>query len=362
MTELIERGRQARTCACALSDCVVALLEAGADVPLELVKTSFQLSHDANDAAAQNQVLLARTDEVKAAFAEHTVVTDDNKNALLLACASVGLVHRLRVILEAGANAAYTDEDGCTALMLACSNKHEAAAAVLVEATKLAGALDLTGRDGNTALELATDAATFECLRAAGAKMPDITIYNRNALLLRYADNGHALLLSAALQAGANVDCTGTAPNFTPVLALVTSCDVLQCKFCLSNIRLLTSLYTCLRAGHNCQRQQATIVGCWKDSRWYEIWQIRSMSPLHLAAMGGYSSVVVQLFGGGRVRQPKSRALWPNPAGVVRGTRAYRGGEAAERGKKCSLLGLASARHEGRPRALARTQDVHPIF
>ena len=34
-------------------------------------------------------------------------------------------------------------QDGCTALWLACDNKHEAAAAELMEATKLAGALDL---------------------------------------------------------------------------------------------------------------------------------------------------------------------------------------------------------------------------
>ena len=32
---------------------------------------------------------------------------------------------------------------GCTALWLACANKHEGAAAELMEATKLAGALDL---------------------------------------------------------------------------------------------------------------------------------------------------------------------------------------------------------------------------
>ena len=34
-------------------------------------------------------------------------------------------------------------QDGCTALWLACENKHEAAAAEVMEATKLAGALDL---------------------------------------------------------------------------------------------------------------------------------------------------------------------------------------------------------------------------
>ena len=54
-------------------------------------------------------------------------------------------------------------------------------------------------QDGNTALELTKDAATFECLRAAGAKM------NKNALLLRYAEKGAAALVRVLLQAGANV-------------------------------------------------------------------------------------------------------------------------------------------------------------
>ena len=60
-------------------------------------------------------------------------------------------------------------------------------------------------QDGNTALELTKDAATFECLRAAGAKMPDITDENKNALLLRYARNGGAALVRVLLEAGANV-------------------------------------------------------------------------------------------------------------------------------------------------------------
>ena len=53
---------------------------------------------------------LASTDEVKAVFVEHTVITDDNKNALLLDCARFGLVSRLRAVLQAGANAAHADE------------------------------------------------------------------------------------------------------------------------------------------------------------------------------------------------------------------------------------------------------------
>ncbi len=56
---------------------------------------------------------LGSTDEVKAAFAEHFAhvdITDDNKDALLLACARAGLASRVRAVLEAGADAAHTDQ------------------------------------------------------------------------------------------------------------------------------------------------------------------------------------------------------------------------------------------------------------
>ena len=49
-------------------------------------------------------------------------------------------------LIKEGADAALTDADGRTALMLACENEHEAAAAELMEATKRAGALDLQDR------------------------------------------------------------------------------------------------------------------------------------------------------------------------------------------------------------------------
>ena len=56
---------------------------------------------------------LASTDEVKAAFVEHRehgVITDDNKNELLLECARLGLASRVRALLQAGANAAHADK------------------------------------------------------------------------------------------------------------------------------------------------------------------------------------------------------------------------------------------------------------
>ena len=57
----------------------------------------------------------------------------------------------------------------------------------------------------------------LECLRAAGAKMPDITDENKNALLLRYAQNGAAGGVIAVLQAGANTDHRDPGNKDTPL-------------------------------------------------------------------------------------------------------------------------------------------------
>ena len=53
---------------------------------------------------------LASNDEVKAAFAEHTVITDHNKDTLLLLCARLGLASRVRAVLQAGANAGHINQ------------------------------------------------------------------------------------------------------------------------------------------------------------------------------------------------------------------------------------------------------------
>ena len=56
---------------------------------------------------------LASNDKVEAAFvehAEHSDITDDNKDTLLLLCASLGLASRVRAVLQAGANAAHTNQ------------------------------------------------------------------------------------------------------------------------------------------------------------------------------------------------------------------------------------------------------------
>ena len=93
-------------------------------------------------------------------------------------------------------------------------------------------------QNGNTALELAKNAATFEFLREAGAKMPDITDENKNVLLLRYARNGAAHLLRAVLQAGANADHT----DEVRVLRVISDgmpVRVRNCSTCLCTVYLV---------------------------------------------------------------------------------------------------------------------------
>ena len=56
---------------------------------------------------------LASNADVKTAFvehAEHSDITDDNKDTLLLLCARLGLASRVRAVLQAGANAAHTNQ------------------------------------------------------------------------------------------------------------------------------------------------------------------------------------------------------------------------------------------------------------
>ena len=76
-------------------------------------------------------------------------------------------------LLWHGADATLTDEFGATALILACYNKNEAAAAELMQATKLAGALDQLSPDNKkSALHFASEkglAGTVAKLLSLGA-------------------------------------------------------------------------------------------------------------------------------------------------------------------------------------------------
>jgi ankyrin repeat protein len=130
-----------------LGSTVATLLSLGADITLK-------------ERSGMTPFELAQGEDVRAAFAKHwsqVDITNENKNALLKVCASLGIAARLPAVLQAGADPALTDENGCTSLWVACFNKQEAAAAELMEATKRAGALDLQNKSRNmSALHVAS--------------------------------------------------------------------------------------------------------------------------------------------------------------------------------------------------------------
>jgi ankyrin repeat protein len=83
-----------------LAGTVAQLLALGADATL-------------TDKEGKTAVEHAGNDKVKAAFvehAEHSDITDDNKDALLLLCAYRGLAPRVRAVLQAGANAGHINQ------------------------------------------------------------------------------------------------------------------------------------------------------------------------------------------------------------------------------------------------------------
>ena len=95
---------------------------------------------------------------------EETITFDANsgpgygKRALHLVAEGGGPLALLLLLLVAGARVDAQDDDGYTALMLACANNQEAAAGELMEATKRAGALDLQDRwEKRSALHIASE-------------------------------------------------------------------------------------------------------------------------------------------------------------------------------------------------------------
>ena len=114
----------------------------GTDVCVCVPSQGGDWKQSALDVASENG--LAGTVEcLVAAGAKMPDITDENKNELLLRCAHLGAASRLPALLQAGADPAHTDTNGKTGLWLACEIKDEATAAVLMEETKGAGALNL---------------------------------------------------------------------------------------------------------------------------------------------------------------------------------------------------------------------------
>ena len=158
----------------------------------------------------------------------------------LFYAAEEGLLELVADLIKEGADVNEQNQDGFTALMLACVEKKEEAAALLTEATKNAAALDvqdtkykrsalhyasssglesivakllslgadvaLKDKAGNTAVERAQNAQTIEVLKGAGATMPEFPEEKKNDLLIQYAEKGLAGGALMALQAGADVN------------------------------------------------------------------------------------------------------------------------------------------------------------
>ena len=140
------------------------------------------LLEDGDDVAARDNygrtpVDYACNEEVKAVFFRHS----------LLLAAQFGKEEFVAEHIAQGADLAARDGCGRTALVVACAHGQRAAAALLVEPTKAADALDAVGRDGFSALMWAEDRgldgvalSLRECV-AAPVRRPALALFRGEA-------------------------------------------------------------------------------------------------------------------------------------------------------------------------------------
>jgi ankyrin repeat protein len=109
-----------------------------------------------------------------------------------------------------------------TALMVACAQKNEEAAALLMEATKNAGALDVQGGSSDSsALYIATIdglESTVSKLLSLGADvaLKDRNKYSQKTPLHKAAEHGHLNIVQAFTSTGAEVNCKDSC-SYTPL-------------------------------------------------------------------------------------------------------------------------------------------------
>jgi ankyrin repeat protein len=119
-----------------------AVLRAGADL-----KHTDERGITALMVACENKKEAAASELMEATKNAGALDVQDNNNKWsAMHWASInGLENAVSKLLSLGADAALKDKYGRTALMVACAEKNEEAAALLMEATKNAGALDVQG-------------------------------------------------------------------------------------------------------------------------------------------------------------------------------------------------------------------------
>jgi ankyrin repeat protein len=141
-----------------LESAVAKLLSLGAEAALK-------------DARGQTALDVAKNDEVKAVFFSHS----------LLVAAQFGKEEFVAAhIAREGADLAARDGGGRTALVVACAHGHEKAATQLVAHTHAAGALDVVGGDGFSALLWAEERGwdgMAQNLRECGARRTALALF-----------------------------------------------------------------------------------------------------------------------------------------------------------------------------------------
>jgi len=133
----------------------------------------------------------------------------NNEGATPLMHASLrGLCGVVELLLAAGADVATKDEDGFTALMLACKEKKEEAAALLMEATMNAGALDVQHTKYKlSALHYASSSGLESIVAKLLSLGADVALKDKegNSCLHIAAAQGSNAILRILLNAGAKI-------------------------------------------------------------------------------------------------------------------------------------------------------------
>jgi hypothetical protein len=134
----------------------------------------------------------------------------------LMAASEKGRTGIVRRLLAAGAKPELTNRhNGLTALLLACGNAHMEAAAVLVAATKAAGAHDVVGCDGYSALMWA-EMRSWDVV--ARSLRPPPRALHRPALALFRAEEA-VVALAPDTAASAAADGAAEAPK--PIIIII---------------------------------------------------------------------------------------------------------------------------------------------